>query len=162
MKKNNFLNLSLHFLIIVFLLINILIHVPFTHAKGSCSCADNRESIVENEEGCKTFCGAQGRAYQEIKEGEKGGVPAPINLTNPIAATNVPQLIGSIIQAVLGIVGALALLMFVYGGFMWLTSGGSPDKIKKGKDILIWAVIGLAVIFASYALVDFVIRALGG
>jgi hypothetical protein len=93
----------------------------------------------------------------------KGGAaaPAPINLTNPIAATNVPQLIGSIIKEVLGIVGALALLMFVYGGFLWLTSGGSPDRIKKGKDILVWAVIGLVVIFASYTLVDFVIKALG-
>jgi uncharacterized membrane protein YjfL (UPF0719 family) len=44
---------------------------------------------------------------------------------------------------------------------MWLTSGGSPDKIKKGMDVLIWAAIGLIVIFASYTLVEFVFEALG-
>jgi hypothetical protein len=72
-----------------------------------------------------------------------------------------PELIGRIIKAVLGIVGALALAMFVFGGFTWLTSGGSPDKIKKGKDILMWAVIGLIIIFTSYTLVDFILTAFG-
>jgi len=51
--------------------------------------------------------------------------------------------------------------MFVYGGLIWLTSGGTPDKIKKGMDVLLWAAIGLVVIFASYTLVDFVFTALG-
>ncbi len=83
-------------------------------------------------------------------------------LTSPIAAKSIPELIGTIIKAVLGVVGALALAMFVYGGFLWLTSGGNPDRIKKGKDVLIWATIGLIVIFSSYALVDFVIRAIRG
>jgi len=89
------------------------------------------------------------------------GPPKPTELVSPIKAKTVPELIGSIIKTALGIVGALALLMFVFGGLTWLTSGGSPDKIKKGRDILIWAVIGLVVIFASYTLVDFVLRAFG-
>lgn len=84
-----------------------------------------------------------------------------INLQNPLGTTSVPALIGNIIKTVLAIVGALALAMFIYGGFTWLTSGGSADKIKKGKDILMWAVIGLVVIFASYSLVDFLLTAFG-
>ena len=87
--------------------------------------------------------------------------PTPATINSPIAATSVQQLIGSIIQTVLGLVGALALIMFIYGGFTWLTSGGSADKITKGRNILMWATIGLAVIFASYSLVDLVLRALG-
>jgi hypothetical protein len=85
-----------------------------------------------------------------------GGTPE-----NPLGVTSVPRLIGNIIKTVLAIVGALALAMFIYGGFTWLTSGGSAEKIKKGKDILIWAVIGLVVIFASYSLVDFLLTAFG-
>lgn len=98
-------------------------------------------------------------------------VPAPgeegeekvkaIQLDSPIEDTDVTSLIGRIIRVALGVVGAVALLMFVYGGLMWLTSGGSPDKIKKGMDVLIWAAIGLIVIFASYTLVDFVFEAFG-
>jgi len=82
-------------------------------------------------------------------------------LKSPIGEVTGPELIGRIIKAVLGIVGALALAMFVFGGFTWLTSGGSPDKIKKGKDILMWAVIGLIIIFTSYTLVDFILTAFG-
>lgn len=84
-----------------------------------------------------------------------------IPLQNPLGTTSVPVLIGNIIKTVLAIVGALALAMFIYGGFTWLTSGGSAEKIKKGKDILMWAVIGLVVIFASYSLVDFLLTAFG-
>ncbi len=115
MKKNNFLNLLLLLIAIVYFLL------PFSEAAAQAT-----------------------------------------ELTSPIAAKTVPELIGSIIKAVLGVVGALTLAMFVYGGFLWLTSGGNPDRIKKGKDVLIWATIGLIVIFSSYALVDFVIRAIKG
>lgn len=92
-----------------------------------------------------------------------GGSPTSSGLENPLGEgiTSVPQLIGNVVKAILSIVGALALLMFVFGGFTWLTSGGSADKIKKGKDILMWATIGLVVIFASYTLVDFLLRAFG-
>jgi len=72
------------------------------------------------------------------------------------------KLIGGIIKAALGIVGSIALLMFLYGGFLWLTSAGNEQKITKGKSVLVWAVIGLAVIFMSYAAVNFVIGALTG
>jgi hypothetical protein len=38
-----------------------------------------------------------------------------------------------------------------------MTSGGSAEKIKKGRDIIIWSAIGLVVIFASYGLVRFLL-----
>ncbi len=78
-------------------------------------------------------------------------------LTNPLSTDSPQVLIGNIINAALGVVGSIALLMFIYGGFTWMTSGGSADKIKKGRDILMWSAIGLIVIFASYGLVRFLI-----
>ncbi len=87
----------------------------------------------------------------------------PLGGTNeaPAGVTSVPALIANIIKTILGVIGAVALFMFVWGGFGWLTSGGNPDKVKQGKDTLVWATIGLLVIFASYTLVDVVFRALG-
>jgi hypothetical protein len=82
-------------------------------------------------------------------------------LRSPIGGATGPELIGRIIKTVLTLAGALALAMFIYGGFTWLTSGGSPDKIKKGKDILMWATIGLIVVFSSYTLVDFLLKSFG-
>ena len=59
---------------------------------------------------------------------------------------------------ILGIVGALTLLMFVYGGFTWILSGGSSDKVKKGKDIIIGSVIGLLIVFSSYMIIQYVVN----
>lgn len=85
---------------------------------------------------------------------------ASAGLENPMRANSVPELIGLIIKAVLGVVGSIALLMFIYGGFTWLTSGGSEKKIKEGRETLIWSIMGLVVIFASYAILRFVFEIL--
>jgi hypothetical protein len=77
----------------------------------------------------------------------------------PITA-DIPTLIGQIIKGALGIVGSVALLTFVYGGFLMLISQGDAAKIKKGKDALVWATLGLVVIFGSYILLSYIISAL--
>lgn len=82
-----------------------------------------------------------------------------ICLENPLGKEmNSPQLlIGRVINAVLGIVGSIALVMFIYGGLTWMISGGSAEKVKKGRDIIVWSAVGLIVIFISYGLVRFLI-----
>ncbi len=86
-----------------------------------------------------------------------------VNLNNPLGNTQPASLIGQIISSVLGIVGSLALVMFIYGGLIWMTAAGNSEQISKGRNILIWATIGLVVIFSSYALVHFVFsKVLGG
>jgi len=88
-------------------------------------------------------------------------VSDPSNLTNPLGTTTtVPLLIGNVITAALGVVGSLALLMFIYGGFTWMLAAGNDEAIKKGKGILLWATIGLIVIFGSYSLVNFLITSI--
>ncbi|MFH0854857.1 MAG: pilin [bacterium] len=93
----------------------------------------------------------------------------PVMLTDPLgiggkapAGQEVQYLIGRVIKVIMGLVGSIALLMFVYGGFLWMTAAGNDESVKKGKDILIWSVAGLAVIFASYILVYFVLASLMG
>ena len=79
--------------------------------------------------------------------------------TNPIKGVkNVNQLIGKVINAIMGVVGSLALLMFVFGGLTWMTSGGSQEKVKKGKDILVWSAIGLVIIFSAYGITNLIIN----
>lgn len=89
---------------------------------------------------------------------DKGGA----TLSNPLgeSANNPNVLIGRIIKNILGIVGSLALLMFVVGGLMWMLSAGNEQRVKKGKDILIWASLGLVIIFTSYAILKFVFEVL--
>ncbi len=91
--------------------------------------------------------------------------PAPRTsktLPNPLKTTDVNVLIGNIINFALGFVGTISLLLFIYGGFTWMLSGGSAEKVKKGRDIIVWAVIGLFVVFMSYMMVRFVIQGVTG
>lgn len=89
-----------------------------------------------------------------------------VNLVNPLTgtaqATTPQELVGNIIKALLSVVGAIALLFFIYGGFLWLTSAGEEKKVTQGKNTLMWATIGLAVIFGSYLILSFIINALRG
>ena len=67
----------------------------------------------------------------------------------------------SVASFILGISGSFALLMFIYGGFTWVTSAGSEERITKGKTIVRNAVIGLVVVFLSYGIINFALSALG-
>jgi len=83
-------------------------------------------------------------------------------IKNPLGVDDPRVIIGNVIRALLGIAGSLALLVFIFGGFTWVISGGNEEKVRKGKAMIMWASLGLAVIFFSYALVTFVIGALAG
>ncbi len=84
-----------------------------------------------------------------------------VSLTDPLNGVGVQGLIGKLINSVLGIVGSAALIMFIYGGIIWMTAAGNEQSVTKGKNILMWAALGLVVIFSSYALVRFVIQSIG-
>lgn len=87
--------------------------------------------------------------------------PARTTLVNPLGrGVTIATLLGRITRMVMGVSGSFALLMFVYGAFTWVTSGGNMDKVQKGKKIFTWATIGIVVIFGSYVLVSLVFRSL--
>jgi len=106
---------------------------------------------------------AQGSAAGTQSSSSAAGSIEPIHLDNPLGNVDTPQeLIGTVINAALGVIGSIALIMFIYGGFVWLTSSGNEQKVTQGRNILMWAAIGLVIIFLSYALVKFVITDLIG
>jgi len=78
------------------------------------------------------------------------------------SCTNVNDLVElavNIAEFLFGIIGVLALLMFVYGGFMIVISAGSPERVKTGQGALVGAVIGLVISFSAYLLISFVLDA---
>ncbi len=70
------------------------------------------------------------------------------------------DMLAGIINTALYFLGGIAVLLFLYGGFLWFTSQGNDDKINSAKKIMGSAVVGLAIIFASYAAAQFVINSL--
>jgi hypothetical protein len=65
-------------------------------------------------------------------------------------------------QFIWGISGSVALIFFMYGGFTWLTSAGSPERVTQGKTIFKNAIIGLMLIFGSWVIINFAFWALTG
>lgn len=47
-------------------------------------------------------------------------------------------------------IGTFALIMFVVGGIYWVISAGSPDKVERGKKIMIGAIIGIIIMFGAW------------
>jgi len=70
---------------------------------------------------------------------------------------NIVTMTGKLITAALSIIGVLLLILIIYAGFLWMTAGGEKDQVKKAKDYLLNAVIGLILILASYGISSFVI-----
>ena len=73
-----------------------------------------------------------------------------------------PDLLVGIINGFLGLLGVIALGVLIYGGYVWMTSGGISQRIALAKRILLSAVIGLIIILLSWAIIQFIFNAVNG
>ncbi|PJA92486.1 MAG: hypothetical protein CO133_02940, partial [Candidatus Komeilibacteria bacterium CG_4_9_14_3_um_filter_37_5] len=63
------------------------------------------------------------------------------------------ELVGSIVQIGLGLIGALFLILVIISGIQWMTAGGNTDKINKARQRLINSVIGLGIVLVAWVIV---------
>ena len=68
----------------------------------------------------------------------------------------------NVIQTLLGVLGILALVIILVGGFRWMTAMGNEDQVATAKKTITAGVIGLVIIFFAYAIVAFVFNVVGG
>lgn len=80
----------------------------------------------------------------------------------------VPKSIGALVKALcnianwfFGILLVLAVISFLYSGFLFLTAGGSSEKISRARTFLIYAGIGTAIAFLARASVFIIGKLLG-
>lgn len=77
-----------------------------------------------------------------------------VYLINPLGETDPRILAGRLISGIISIIGTLTLLMLVYAGVLWITAQGEPKKVERGKHIMIWSVLGIAIIAGAYVIVQ--------
>ncbi len=76
----------------------------------------------------------------------------------PLADIKGPgAIVFNVISVFLGLLGVVAVLLMIYGGFLWLTAGGEENKAKTGTTLLFQAVVGLLIILSAYAVTYFVL-----
>lgn len=73
---------------------------------------------------------------------------------------DIRQTVADIIKVALGLIGIIAVVIMIAGGFVWMTSFGNEEKVSQAKSMILMGIVGLAVILTAYALTTFVIKQL--
>lgn len=76
--------------------------------------------------------------------------------------TDLMSTVGTIVNTILIIVGVLAVFYLVWGGVMYVTSGGDSEKAAKGRTAITNAIIGIVIIMVSLLLYNYVIKGVRG
>jgi len=93
----------------------------------------------------------------------KSGLTSGLNMVSGGAASgvDVSSTISKITTFLFALIGIVAVFVIILGGFNMMISSGDPGKVKKGKDTILWGIIGLIVTILAYAIVNFVLGQLG-
>ena len=153
------LGLSSIFLFLIFVTPSI------THAQDFGDAIDPIGDPIDTGTGSGSTIGEQFDDIQNqglIFAGICAGPSTPCDCRDEGRCTldDILQVVINLTVFILGITGSLVLVLFIYGGFVWLTSGGSPERVKKGRDVMVGAVVGLIIIFGSYAIITLLISIL--
>ena len=120
---------------------------------------DNKEDEIKILTSEELEAGLSSR-YQVPKSGPLAAIPCAVKGT----CNNVNDLVQVAVagaQFLFSLIGAIAFVMFIAGGFTMILSFGSAERFKKGQQILVAAVAGLLVSLSAYVLVEFILDAIG-
>lgn len=65
-------------------------------------------------------------------------------------------------NTILYVVGVISVIMLVWGGLRYILSGGDNKKVTDAKNTILYAIIGLIIAVLAFAIVNFVLNAIGG
>lgn len=77
-----------------------------------------------------------------------------IEFENPITATSVQAVINAIGDWLYAIAFALVPIMILIGAFYILTAAGNPERVNTGRNIIMWTIIGLAIVIISAGIME--------
>lgn len=99
---------------------------------------------------------AAGHAETQIMRGVEVARPigVPTDLFGP----------GGIFETIAGtllyLLGAVAVIMLIIGGFRYVVSGGNSSSVEAAKNTILYAIVGIVIAFLAWAAVDFVVQQL--
>ncbi|KKR25635.1 MAG: PKD domain-containing protein [Candidatus Peregrinibacteria bacterium GW2011_GWE2_39_6] len=107
--------------------------------------------LLECQQGATTsFTDFQGDFAPPEKDGYASGITQ---------TSSAREFIVNVTNFILSFLGLAAVIVIIYGGFMYVTAGGEQEKADKGKKSITYAVMGIVVVLISYALVNTLIGA---
>ena len=100
---------------------------------------------------CKSVCDTDCNVPQAVKDAAG---------CDGASTQAIDSVVINIINAIIGMLGLVAVIFIVIGGVGYMTSSGDAGKVKKAKDTILYACIGLAVCALSFAIANFAINAI--
>lgn len=71
-------------------------------------------------------------------------------------------IVTSITNTLLFVVGALSVIMIIFGGIRYATSGGNASAVTAAKNTILYAIVGLIVAFLAFAAVNWILGTISG
>ena len=72
--------------------------------------------------------------------------------------TNANVVIKNVTNTMFFIIGAVSVIMLIYGGIRYTTSGGNANSVTAAKNTIMYSIIGLVVAILAFAVVNFVVK----
>lgn len=85
---------------------------------------------------------------------------AGYNVASGENAVTPEKIVGWVVQAVLGFLGIIFIVLMIYAGYLWMTARGNEQQAEKAKNLISAAVIGLVIVVSAYAISIFVMNKL--
>jgi len=164
------------FLIIIFAPLFLFFKVKNIEAQ---TCVSSGGFCVDTPDDCNCSSCTYDEGNQECVDMYLGGCcfdadigVSPVNwewlhffamptLWDELDSGGVGALVNVIVRYVFPFAGLLLLLYLIYGGFMYLTSAGDPQKAKTASGIITTALLGFVIVFVSFWVVEIVAYVLG-
>ena len=95
----------------------------------------------------------------EIAGAVNSEITSGMNATS--AGTSTPTdanvVIKNVTNTMFFIIGAVSVIMLIYGGIRYTTSGGNANSVTAAKNTVIYSIVGLVISILAYAIVNFVV-----
>ena len=126
-------------------LISFLVFIVILFAVNGFSVFESKAALIGN-----TAIENQVSAFQE-----KAGFEKSTNSGQSLASV-----VATLIKVFLGLLGIIFIILIIWAGYNWMIAQGKEEQIRKSKDTIKAAIIGLVIIVAAYAITYFVFEQL--
>ena len=97
------------------------------------------------------------RTSEALAQGVRAGVEAARGNDQPTDLFMQGGIFQEIVNVLLFLIGAIAVIMIIIGGFRYVVSGGNASNVTAAKNTILYAIVGIIVALLAYAAVNFVV-----
>jgi hypothetical protein len=128
-------------------------------ASNASGCSSGQVCCVTKSAGTAKPAGTQVLPGAQTGSG-KGKTTVAYGLKNPMGSRSLNDIAAALIMYASGIAGALMMFYMIWGGVQYMTAS-DPKSVQDAQKRIVWAILGIAVIFFAYVLIDAVIGLAG-